>query len=302
MIKDYTDCFELERPALIAIAYQMLGERSSAQDLVQDTWEIWNRADKTCIDSPPAWLRTVITRLSIDALKSARRKREVYVGPWLPEPLIEGPEIELCDEFDLARDCELALMWAMERLTVEERSAFILRKAFDSDYSELSRVLGKSEAACRKIVSRASKRVADTRLKFSATPEETSLLLHSFAQACTAMDHDEVLSLLAPDVVSVSDGGGRVRAALRPLIGAHEVAHVLLSVLRKSPLNGAAEIALANGQPAIVVAGGYDESMVLTVGLNDECRIAWIYIMRNPNKLNEIASNSTASLLANSEG
>ncbi len=284
-MENYTECFELERPSLIAIAYQMLGEQSSAQDLVQDTWLIWNKADKTNIKSPSAWLRKVITRLAIDALKSAKRKREVYIGPWLPEPLIEDQKAGPYDQFNLAKECELALMWAMERLSVEERSAFILRKVFDSDYAELSTVLGKSEAACRKIVSRASKSVAETKLKFSVAPEETGLMLQNFAQACSSMDHDEVLSLLAPDVVSISDGGGRVRAALRPLNGAYEVTSVLLSILRKSPLKNVAKLALANSQPAIVVAGRHDERMVLTVGLNDEYRISWIYIMRNPDKL-----------------
>jgi len=290
MMENYTEFFESERPSLIAIAYQMLGEQSSAQDLVQDTWLIWNKTDKTNIKSPPAWLRTVITRLAIDALKSAKRKREIYIGPWLPEPLIHDETIGPYDEFNLARECELALMWAMERLTVEERSAFILRKVFDSDYSELSSVLGKSEANCRKIVSRASKSVADTKLKFNVTPEETGLMLQNFAQACLTMNHQEVLSLLAPDVVSISDGGGRVRAALRPLLGASEVTSVLLSILRKSPLKNSAEVMLTNGQPAIVITGKHDERMVLTIGLNDECSINWIYIMRNPDKLERLAN------------
>jgi len=248
MMENYTEFFESERPSLIAIAYQMLGEQSSAQDLVQDTWLIWNKTDKTNIKSPPAWLRTVITRLAIDALKSAKRKREIYIGPWLPEPLIHDETIGPYDEFNLARECELALMWAMERLTVEERSAFILRKVFDSDYSELSSVLGKSEANCRKIVSRASKSVADTKLKFNVTP------------------------------------------ALRPLLGASEVTSVLLSILRKSPLKNSAEVMLTNGQPAIVITGKHDERMVLTIGLNDECSINWIYIMRNPDKLERLAN------------
>lgn len=288
MIENYTDCFEQERTKLIAIAYQMIGERAGAEDLVQDTWEIWNKADKAKIESPPAWLRTITTRLAIDTLKSARKKREVYVGPWLPEPLIEGPNVGLSDDFLLARDCKLALLWAMERLTVEERSAFILRKVFDSDYSELSTVLDKKEAYCRKIVSRASKKISDTKLKFNISAEETGLMLQNFSKACLSMNHDEVLSLLAPDAISVSDGGGVVRAALRPLQGANEVTSVLLSILRKSPSRTVSEVAFANGLPAIVIAGNYDERMVLTIGLNEESKIAWIYIMRNPNKLSTL--------------
>jgi len=176
-------------------------------------------------------------------------------------------------------------MWAMERLSEEERSAFILRKVFESDYSELSSLLGKSEASCRKIVSRASSRIADTKLKFNITPEETGLLLEKFSKACASLNHDEVLSLMAPDVVSVSDGGGRVRAALRTLHGADEVTSVLLSILRKQRLDNAIEVAMVNGQPAIVVSGSEQQNMVLTICADDVGRIAWIYIMRNPDKL-----------------
>ncbi len=281
----YTNSFEQERPALVAIAYQMLGERSAAQDLVQDAWEIWNQADKASIEFPVAWLRRVTSRLAIDELRSARKKREVYVGPWLAEPILDDVQTEPEAQFALAKDCELALMWAMERLSEEERSAFILRKVFESDYSELSSLLGKSEASCRKIVSRASSRIADTKLKFNITPEETGLLLEKFSKACASLNHDEVLSLMAPDVVSVSDGGGRVRAALRTLHGADEVTSVLLSVLRKQPLDNAIELAMVNGQPAIVVSGSEQQNMVLTICADDAGRIAWIYIMRNPEKL-----------------
>lgn len=284
-MQDHTEHFELERPALMAIAYQMLGERAAAQDLVQDAWEIWNRADKAAIESPPAWLRTVTNRLAIDALRSARIKREVYVGPWLPEPLIDdvqaGPDAALA----LAKDCELALMWAMERLTIEERSAFILRKVFDSDYAELSEVLDKTEANCRKIVSRASQKVASTKLKFNVTQGETYALLSKFAQACAAKNHDEVLSLLAPDVVSISDGGGHVRAALRPLVGAHEVSGVLLSILRKYSDSSTTHRANVNGQAALIISANNQPNTVLTIGINDAGLIAWIYMMRNPYKL-----------------
>lgn len=269
----------------MAIAYQMLGERAAAQDLVQDTWELWNRADKTVIESPPAWLRTVTSRLAIDALRSARKKREVYVGPWLPEPLIDDVQTGPDAAFALAKDCELALMWAMERLTAEERSAFILRKAFDSDYAELSELLGKTEANCRKIVSRATQRVAETKLKFNITQDETRALLSKFTQACASMDYAEVLSLLAPDVVSVSDGGGYVRAALRPLSGAPEVAGVLLSILRKYSSNSTIELANVNGQPALLVSGDNRRNTVLSIGINEVGLIAWVYMMRNPYKL-----------------
>ena len=285
MKQSYTAIFEKCRPDLIAIAYQMLGERATAQDLVQDTWEIWNKADKGVIKVHCAWLKRVISRLAIDALRSARVRRETYVGPWLPEPLVDEIHNELEDSFTLARECELALLWAMERLSIEQRSAFILVKVFDADYAEISELLGKSESACRKIVSRAAKNIAQTKLRFNANPEDTAVMLQKFAQACTSMNHDEVLSLLAPDVISMSDGGGRVRAALRPLIGASEVCRVLLSVMQKNTSDTAGELVIVNGQPAIAVAGAGDQNMLLTIALGVDGHIAWIYIMRNPDKL-----------------
>jgi RNA polymerase sigma-70 factor (ECF subfamily) len=218
-------------------------------------------------------------------LRSARKKREVYLGPWLPEALIEdvqgGPDAAL----ELAKDCGLALMWAMERLTIEERSAFILREMFDSDYAELSEVLGKTEANCRKIVSRASQKVASTKLKFNVTQSETYALLSKFTQACAVKNHDQVLSLLVPDVVSNSDGGGHVRAALRPLFGALEVSGVLLSILRKHSSNSTTHSTNVNGQPALIISANNLLNTVLNIGVNDAGLIAWIYMMRNPYKL-----------------
>ena len=296
MNKKHIDVFESHRPMLTAVAYQMLGERAEAQDLVQDTWEVWNSADRNNIKSPAAWLRTVIARLSIDALRSAVKQREVYVGPWLPEPLIEDVSLGPKEQFEMSKSCELALMWAMQRLSPQERSAYILRKVFDCDYSELSLVLDKSESACRQIVSRASKRIMDTNIRFGSSIQETGELLQCFAQACAANSHEQVLALLAPDVVSLSDGGGKVRAALRPLNGAAEVSKVLLSTLLKYPPSEPVQVKTVNGLPALVVAAERGEGMVCSVQADNSGRIAWIYIMRNPDKLKQGQSNSASAV------
>ena len=155
-----TALFEAERPRLIALCYRMLGERAAAEDAVQDTWLRWAEAAPDDIAAPAAWLTRVATRISMDALRSARARRERYVGPWLPEPLVTTTEQPVEDQFVQAQECGLAMLWAMERLDPVERVALILREAFDADYAEVAEVLGKSEAACRQLVSRARKRVA----------------------------------------------------------------------------------------------------------------------------------------------
>lgn len=285
MTTDTVDNFESERQRLIALAYRMLGERAAAEDVVQEVWLRWSRAAPKGVANPKAWLHRVTARLAIDALHSARWRREVYVGPWLPEPLVREVDQSSEDSFALAQECELALLWAMERLTPEERAAFILRQVFDTDYSELADILDKSETTCRQLVSRAARNVKSERPRFEADPSEVSAMLARFVQATAAQDHAAVLALLAPDVVAVSDGGGKVRAALRPLCGAEEVAHVILSVAAKSPVASGIRPVAANGIPALAVLEGGPDDMICTLTTNTDGLIDWIYVMRNPEKL-----------------
>lgn len=279
------DLFEAERQRLTALAYRMLGEVAAAEDLVQEVWIRWSKAAGQGIDNPAAWLHRVTARLAIDALRSARKRREIYVGPWLPEPLIDGVATGGEDRFALAQECELALLWAMERLTPEERAAFVLRQVFDADYAELARVLNRSEAACRQLVSRARKQVRSARPRFRPDPEETATVLARFSQATMTQDHATVLSLLAPDVTAISDGGGKVRAAFRPLEGAEEVAQVILSVAAKQPDNSGLRAVRVNGAPALAILERGDRDMIFTLTTNAEGLVDWIYILRNPDKL-----------------
>lgn len=285
----YTVIFEQYRAQLIAVAYQMLGERSAAEDIVQETWVRWNKHEKSEIKSHIAWLRTVTTRIAIDSLKSARSNRESYVGPWLPEPILDERTNDPEHSFAIAKECELAMLCAMERLTPYERSAFILRKVFDSDYAEIALTLDKSESACRKLVSRASERIRLTPTQQtietqSNTISDIATMMECFAQACSSMDHQRVLSLLAPDVTAISDGGGKVRAALRPLKGQQEVCHVLLSIISKSDTSIVLERCTANNQPAIRIRQSENHNMIFTLRLNQHGKIDWIYILRNPDK------------------
>ncbi len=281
--------FEALRPRMLSLAYQMLGEVGAAEDIVQEAWLRWDAAERGDIRSPEAWLTSVVTRLAIDQLRSARARRETYTGTWLPEPILEdgtGPP----DLLELARSCELALLYALERLGEEERAAFLLRQVFDTDYADIARVLERSEDACRQLVSRASRRVREEGRGYSAGQEQLEEMMLKFATAASRGDKETVLSLLAPDVIAVSDGGGVVRAALIPLEGPERVAQVMTHIASKAAReNGASAVpptlSRVNGRPAFVQLSGTGQDMILTLRLNEQGQISWIYTLRNPHKL-----------------
>lgn len=283
---DVVTTFEAERQQLTSLCYRMLGERASAEDAVQDTWLRWMRADHANVLSPSAWLRRAATNIAIDALRSARIRRETYVGPWLPEPLLQtetSPE----DDFALAQECELALLWAMERLGEEERAAFILREAFDASYAEISQSLNKSEAACRQLVSRAHKKLQASGPRFDATPDEVRDLIGRFFAAAMAEDFEASLSLFADNAVAISDGGRKARAARRILVGPEDIVQVLMAVWRRTAQESgwSIEPSTANRGPAMIrrVEGKID--FVLTLAPDEAGKIAWLYVMLNPDKL-----------------
>ena len=283
---DLVSTFEAERKQLTSLCYRMLGDRAGAEDAVQDTWLRWMKADHACVENPSAWLRRAATNIAIDALRSARRRRETYVGPWLPEPLLRsdaGPE----DDFALAQECELALLWAMERLGEEERAAFILREAFDAGYDEVAASLGKSEAACRQLVSRAHRRLQESGPRFDASADQVQDLIARFFAAATAENFATAIDLFAPNAVAISDGGRKARAARRVLKGPDEIVQVLMAVWRKSSSAGAWSIdpCIANGAPAVIRRLEGEIDFVLTLAPNAKDEIAWLYVMRNPDKL-----------------
>ncbi len=279
--------FEAERTKLISLCYRMLGERAEAEDAVQDTWLKWSAADIDKIDNPSAWLRRVATNIAIDTLRSAHRKREIYVGPWLPEPLIQPDAHEPVYHFELAQECGLALLWAMERLTEKERAAFILREVFDASYSELAATLGTTEAACRQLVSRSQKKLQDTGPRFDATPEQVAELSARFFSAIMAEDFDTALSLLTPDTIALSDGGAKRRAARRPLLGGNEIMQVFRALYEKakSEEGWTSQMSMVNARPAILYYRFGQLDSVTTLVPDQNGTIAWIYIMRNPDKL-----------------
>ena len=282
-----SDDFGALRPRLFAIAYRMLGSRADAEDVLQDAWLRWHGAERQALQSSEAWLVTVVTRLAIDRLRAAKAEREAYVGWWLPEPLVELDEQTPETAVEMAGELSLALLWVLERLAPEERAAFLLRQVFDTDYPEIAALLGKSEAACRQMVHRASQRVQQERPRFGVPQDVHRKLLEKFVQAARSGERDAIRSLLAEDVQLVSDGGGKVPAFLRILHGADRVTNLYWALFKRRGRHVAYRLARINGEPGLLryLDGKLESAQAFVV---DEGRIAAIYSVRNPDKLARI--------------
>lgn len=283
---DAVALFEQERPRLQRLAYRMLGEVTEAQDVVQDAWLRWDRG-RAGAENPQAWLVQIVTRLCLDRLKSARARRETYVGPWLPEPLIEGIAD---DPLERAEDVSVAFLLALERLSPLERAVFLLRDVFDQDYAAVARALGKGEAAVRQLASRARTHVRDARPRFAVPADQATRLAAAFLKASAENDTGALFSLLAEDAVLISDGGGKRPAALRPMIGREDVMLLLTGLWKRKgyPVPGGMRPATINGAAGVVMTM---EDGVQTMAFEPDVtgeRIAAIYIMRNPDKLGHV--------------
>jgi RNA polymerase sigma-70 factor (ECF subfamily) len=280
--------FDRYRPLLFSIAYRMLGSVMDAEDIVQEAFVRWQRASEGEVRSPRAYLSAVVTRLSTDQLRSARVRREEYVGPWLPEPLPEEPAPDVADAAALNESLSMAFLVLLESLTPTERAVFLLREVFDYDYDEISRLVGKSEANCRQIAHRARGYVAARRPRFERSPEQEERLTGSFLEACMDGDMEGLLELLAEDIVLWSDGGGKVRAALNPIRGSDRVARFFMGILGKAPPGLVVRQTRVNGQPGIIgyYANGQPQS-VTTFDIAEE-RIRAIHILVNPEKLGNV--------------
>ena len=281
------DAFGALRPRLFAIAYRMLGSRADAEDVLQDAWLRWHGADRQALQSSEAWLVTVVTRLAIDRLRAAKAEREAYVGWWLPEPLVEVDEATPESAVEMAGELSLALLWVLERLAPEERAAFLLRQVFDTDYPEIAALLGKSEAACRQMVHRASQRVQQERPRFGVPQDVHRKVLEKFVQAARSGERQAIRSLLAEDVQLVSDGGGKVPAFLRILHGADRVTNLYWALFRRRGRHLVYRLARINGEPGLLryVEGKLESAQAFVV---DDGRISAIYSVRNPDKLSGI--------------
>jgi len=276
--------FNLLRPRLFSIAYRMLGMRADAEDVVQDAWLRWHGTPKDQIKSIEAWLVTVTTRLAIDRLRTTKVDREAYVGWWLPEPLVELDEKTPESMLELADDVSVAFMWVLERLSTEERAAFLMRQIFDVDYAEIADVLEKSEPACRQLVHRASTRVQQERPRFNVAKDKHRELLGKFIHAAQQGSIAAMRALMADDVQLVADGGGKVSSFMRILKGAGRVAGVFWALEHKHPAQVVYKAAIVNGEPGLLryVRGTLESAQSFIV---DSERIVAVFIMRNPEKL-----------------
>jgi len=279
--------FEENRGKLWRIAYRMLGSRDEAEDAVQDTYLRWHRADTRSVRSPQAWLVTTVTRLCIDRLRQLRVEREAYTGPWLPEPLVEVTAAAADEPAELASDLSVALLAILERLAPEERAAFLLREVFDTGYDDIAVILGKSEAACRKIVSRAARRVREKRPRVEVNRAAAEHLVRTFARALEARDRDTLLGLFAEEATWTSDGGGKARAALKVVHGADRIARFLTGVYRKGVHLVDFRPVTVNGEPGLAAVVGEQVFSIMSFR-TDGRHILDAYAVLNPDKLQHV--------------
>lgn len=281
----HAEIFETHRPRLFAIAYRMLGSVMEAEDVVQESYLRFMATPMAEIKSPKAFLTTVTTRLCLDQLKSARAQREHYVGPWLPEPLLttESP----ADIVDRHETISLAFLVLLESLAPVERAIFLLREVFDYDYAEIAQIVDKSEANCRQLYHRAKQYLTERRPRFAPTRAAQEQLLTRFLQAVAGGQVDELTNLLADDVTVWSDGGGKTRAATRPVAGSERVAKLLLGFNRFRTERSRAEFAEVNGSLAILLWEGETLINVMNIASDGE-RIYEVHNVLNPDKLQHL--------------
>ncbi|WP_193212854.1 RNA polymerase sigma-70 factor [Luteolibacter marinus] len=282
---------EIHRPLLFSIAYRMLGRVVEAEDMVQETLLRWHRAGPAEIREPRAWLTTTVTRLCIDQLRLARRQREEYVGVWLPEPLLEDRP----HEAELADSLGIAFLLMLEALDPVERAVFLLREAFGHDYAAIAGIVGKSEAACRQIVSRAKARFGHEAAPEKTATEEAERLVREFVHATRTGELAQLLRLLTDDAVLYSDGGGKVRAALLPIRGADRIARMFIGLRRfQSDDPPPPRFVRINGSPGVLVRGGDGTLSAMTFAL-DHGRVKAVYVVRNPDKLIGVEGSTDGS-------
>jgi len=280
--EEKVEIFKKHRPRLFGIAYRMLGMRDDAEDLTQEAYIRWHKADADEIETPEAWLVTVVSRLSIDRLRKASVERETYIGPWLPEPILTGPSP--ADEIEMASDLSIAFLVMLERLSPIERAVFLLHDIFDRGYDEIAHIIGKSEAAARQMIHRARERVRRDKTRFKADKAERTRLVRQFAAATAAADENALLSLFSEDIMLMSDGGGVVHAAKKLVYGRERLARLFSITSRKAGRHFEFFIVEVNGETAMVTISDGQPFGVDTLEVNDG-KITALYRVMNPEKL-----------------
>ena len=287
---DVTRVFNEHRDLLMSMAYRILGSVTDAEDVVQDAWMRWVNARPSEVSNPRAFLVRVTTRLAIDRLRRAKARRESYVGPWLPEPLIT--DRDLAEDVELAESISMAMLIVLETLSPLERAVFVLREAFGMPYSEISEILGRSEVAVRQLARRARNHVRERRPRFEADQAIRLTVTERFLEAAVGGDLDALMEILAPGVTLVGDGGGRARAPRRPIRGVEKVARFLVAISSEPLPEGHLRVAQVNGGPGIVATleGRPVATVVLDVA---DGVIQSIHLVANPDKLGGVRTIET---------
>lgn len=282
------ETFDQHRSLLFGIAYRMLGSVADAEDMLQEAFIRWEHASPVEVNSPKAWLVTIVTRLSINHLQSARVLREEYFGEWLPESVVTSPRSNPLLSLEVDESLSLAFLILLERLNPVERAALLLREVFDYEYSEIARILDQNEVNCRQVLRRARQHIKEERSRFDASQEQRAELLRRFGEASRNGDMDGLIALLAKDAVFYSDGGGKAPALPKPIHGAANIARAILEGLRRLvPKDLVRRHVEINGRPGIV---SYHDGKPFSVFSIDvvERRVSRIYVITNPDKLKRV--------------
>ncbi|MFF7603556.1 RNA polymerase sigma-70 factor [Streptomyces mirabilis] len=288
-----TETFLAHRNLLFTVAYEMLGSAADAEDVLQETWLRWVKVDLGQVRDTRAYLVRITTRQSLNRLRTMSRRKEVYVGPWLPEPLLTAPDV--AEDVELAESVSMAMMLVLETLSPTERAVFVLREVFDVGYDEIAAAVDKTPAAVRQIAHRARRHVDARRPREVVPSGRIRAALESFQRAFEARDLQGLMDVLAPEVVLVSDGGGLKQAALRPISGAEKVVRFIVGGTGKAEGTLTSDPTVVNGNPALVLRldGEVDGIMAIRV---EDARITGLYYVRNPEKLTRVASETSLTL------
>ena len=287
-----TEAFAAHRNLLFTVAYEMLGSAADAEDVLQETWLRWAGVDLGTVRDQRAYLVRITTRQALSRLRTLRRRKESYVGPWLPEPLLTAPDV--AEDVELAESVSMAMLLVLETLTPTERAVFVLREVFALEYDEIAEAVDKSPAAVRQIAHRARAHVAARRPRGVVSPAETRAALEAFQRAAETGDLQSLLDILAPDVVFLGDGGGVVQAVLAPVVGAGRVARLLAVGLGRIAATASLQPVQVNGYPALILRLNGEIDAVIAVRIDDGL-ITGLYAVRNPEKLSRVERETAVS-------
>jgi RNA polymerase sigma-70 factor (ECF subfamily) len=288
------EVFEAHRDLMFAVAYRMLGSIADAEDAVQDAWLRWSAEPRGDVSNPRAYLSRVVTNTALNRLRSARARREAYVGPWLPEPLLTDAGPDVAERAELAESVSLAMLVVLESLTPEERAVFVLREVFGFSHTEIAETLGRSEPSVRQLAHRAREHVQARRPRYDVDGTQQREVTERFLAAAAGGDLDGLMTVLAPDVTLLTDGGGKARAALRPIIGAGKVARFLAAIGQRpymgvAPEDMTIQMTEINGGPGVLISSPGRALAALTVSVSGG-RVTEIQLVANPDKLTAIAA------------